>query len=273
MKKKVILSILAFVALSASAVVAVRYYNKPAPGSKILKTAPVVSENINIPYFIDSTMRSERAILKFSFDTAGTNGKLVKLGFSSKAKSPLDYNTGKAIYTLYQVYDSIYPNHEFINFRGVNELMKKYGLALGSVSSYIGEVPEDRLDSMLKFQPSFLYSRGYNYIIHDLEYGMEELANTNAGYGNIGDYLESTYLKITSGKGHLGPEKDLAKYSKMDMAKRPIGVENEVFLILAPPSKFKDGDKNDNGTYGKAPIKDPIVLAPVEGGYIIVTAW
>lgn len=261
MKKSILIALLIVGSVAASAVVI-----------KVVKKAKskvtFVSESVDIPYFIDTLMLNEK--LKIQEEAKGSNTidkRLTTLGFSAKTGRSLDSRTTKTLAVLHETYDSIYPHNQFVNFRAVNEIMKKFHLSFGSVSSYIGEIPKDRIDSMESFKISFLFDRPTHYAMHDLIDGMEILASVNDGYGNLSGYIE-TYDKISDGQGFLGKEKSIVKYALLDIKKRPL--DRTEFFILAPPDHFT-GIPNESGTYGK--IKDPIVLAPVEGGYIIVTAW
>lgn len=258
--KKSILLILLSVAITASAVTV--FITRK---SKV----PIVSENVNIPDFIDTFMLHEKnRLYTLASDSNSENSRLTKLGFTAKSGNVFDYYTAKAVYNLYEVYDSIYPSHQFINFKGVSELMKKYGLVFGSTASFICDIPKEKVDSIESFKSSYIFDRASNYPLHDLNHSMEELANNGNGYGSLGGYINDTYARITKGLGKLGDEKNLAKYSVLDMVKRPQGTTT--FFMIAPPHCFT-GEVNEKGNYGG--IKDPIVLAPVEGGYIIVTAW
>ncbi len=80
MNKKVIITIIGvvFVMLTASAVT---YYIKNK--SKV----PSVSENINIPYFIDTTMKHERKINDYSLDTTSKEYRMGKLGFTANGSN------------------------------------------------------------------------------------------------------------------------------------------------------------------------------------------
>lgn len=228
---------------------------------------PNVSENVNIPLFIDTLMKTQRTNVFNSLDTTKTEYRLNKLGFNGKSNVPVDLHVLTAIKSLYEVYDAIYPNYQFINFKGVKELLDKYGLAIGSTDRFICDIPVNKIKDMENFKVSYLFDRASNYGLNDLDYSMETLSNENNGYGPINPYIKYTYDPITQGNGNLSKETDIVKYAKLDMEKR---TEKKVFLIIAPKTCFK-GESNINGNYSD--IKDPIVLAPVEGGYIIVTAW
>lgn len=260
--KKIILIALAFLTITASGVT---YYIKHK------SNVPVVSENANIPLFVDTFMLSvKNRTMELSIDSVSNSARLMKLGFTSKAQRTLDCNTAFALSVLQNVYDTIYPNHKFITYGCLSRLMKKYELSFGDVSEYIGEIPVDRIDSMEKFIPSYILDRSvFNLgINHDLSIGIDEIVNSSGEFGNIGEYINRTYNRITNGQGFLGTECDLVKYAKLDLIKRPI--KKTSFFIVAPSDRF-EGSPNYNGTFGK--IKDPIVLAPVAGGFIIVTAW
>jgi hypothetical protein len=260
--KKTIIALLILIVVATASAVTLTITRTRTP------KVPEVTENVNIPYFIDTFMARQRLRVSDLTDSNNVQSRLVKLGFSSKGGSSLDPLSAKAVEVLFEVYDSIYPNHQFINYKCVYELMKNYGLSMGTTDAFICDIPLNRIDSMENFKVSYIYDRPSNYSMHDMRIPMEEIASMGDGYGNLSGYIKDTYYHITSGEGALGKEKDLVKYSMIDMVKRPM--KSTTFFVLAPSSCF-NVEANSAGNH--APVKDPIILAPVEGGYIIVTAW
>jgi hypothetical protein len=199
--KKSILLILLSVAITASAVTMF-----VARKSKV----PPVSENVNIPYFIDTMMSKERWTVNDYYRQviAGTKTKeqrLSNLGFSSKSKMPLNDATIRGLYDLLNCYDSLYPNNQFINFKCASNLMKKYELEMGLVSSYIGEVPDFAVDSMENFIPPMVFSRAdgslnwRNMMWEATGTSIHEVATWGAGYGGIDSYI-SWYPRLAGFK-------------------------------------------------------------------------
>jgi hypothetical protein len=259
--KKILIIFLAILAVAFASAVTLRRTPK-AP------KVPEVTENVNIPYFIDTFMTRQRISVSDLTDSNNVESRLIKLGFTSKGGSSLDPLTAQAVEVLFDVYDSIYPRHQFVNYKCVYEIMKNYGLSIGTTDAFICDIPLSRIDSMENFKVSYIYDRPNHYPLHDMIHSMEEMASTGGGFGNLSGFVIDTYYPITSGDGALGKEKDLVKYSMIDMVKRPL--KSTTFFVLAPASCF-NVEANSAGNH--APVKDPIILAPVEGGYIIVTAW
>ncbi len=230
---------------------------------------PKVSENVNIPYFIDTLMEHEKnKMVLIASDSNSIESRLTNLGFTAKSGNVFNNYNAKAICALYDSYNTLYPTHQFINYRGVNEVMKKFGLVFGAANSFICDIPKGEIDSIESFKPSYIFDRNNWYPLHDLSFTMEELSNRDGGYGSIAEYINDTYYRISIGRGKLSKETNLPKYSLIDKESRPL--KSTVYFLLAPAKCF-NGEANYQGNYGD--IKDPIVLAPVEGGYIRVTAW
>lgn len=226
---------------------------------------PIVSENINIPMFIDTSMKSERNRNFRSLDTTSQEYKLGKLGFTAKS-STINTTDALIIETLHQVYDSFYPNHQFINHKVVNELIKKYGLAFGNTQEFICDVPTKELNQIDSFKINNLMDREEWWGAHDIDYTLEELATPNNGYG-ISPLPDKIFEWAKVDKNDFKSNKKLMNFI---MEYKETYVPRTQFFMIAPPSCFR-GNENAKGNFGE--IKDPIVLAPVFGGYIIVTAW
>jgi hypothetical protein len=235
----------------------------------IFRTSKIeaTTESGSIPHFVDTMMARERISIEKIAKDSGIQSRLTKLGFTAISGRTIDYVTATAIAQLYEAYDSLYPTHMFISFKGVYELMKRYDLKFGTTQTYIGNIPEDRIDSMDKFKSLTLLNRATWYPLHDATTDMKDLANEHNGYGNIRPYVQDTYGLIKNKWNETIPQfamENARCKEHSHWAATP-------YYILAPASKF-EGEANEQGNYGNDSA-DPIVLAPVEGGYIIVTAW
>lgn len=258
MKKGTIFLIAFALCLGAAAVVFI-----PRFTGKVGK----VSENLNIPMFIDTLMNNEKQKLAIASDNNSESVRLANFGFNRDGQV-LDSRSAKALLTLHLVYEKIYPNQQFINYRCLANLLKKYDLSLGLPDRFMGNVPKYAIDSLENFQASFIYTRTGET---ERSFSTTELAVINKGYGPIGHYLEGIYDWITKGRGPLpNPDSNLVTYSLLDMKMRKRGPSP--FFIVAPSSYFS-GEANEKGVFGEVKVKDPLVLSPVVGGYIIVCSW
>jgi hypothetical protein len=257
LKKYMMLAIFLGLALISSAVLVVNHYTNKKVG--------FVSENPNIGYFIDTMMRNERnRILSVTSPSETTAKRLHALGFTSVAGLPvISKEDAECIKQLYFAYDSLYPTKQFVNFKCVDALMKTYNLSFGTVDRYIGTVPADRIDSMEAFKPNQVLGRhNWSGLFNDTGTPMDQLASVNMGHWNVKWFREFDFDKRLPGWTAATIGAESWKWHE---------TPSKFFYILAPPSKFS-GKVNSAGNYGPE-IKDPIVLAPVQGGYLIVTAW
>lgn len=138
-------------------------------------------------------------------------------------------------------YRDQYPLYKFITDEQVKAICRKYGLIYGKVSDYTGFVPEAKLKIMeefaLKDKDAQHYVRG--------SWGMSS----------------PMYLTYEEYKQHKKVNSDCYADSE--------------FLIAAPMKDFniKSSQEVRDFSLVNKPIPDPVVLAPVNGGYLIVCAW
>jgi hypothetical protein len=145
-------------------------------------------------------------------------------------------------------YAKKYPFNKFITEGQVEVVCKKYNLVCGEVDRYKGFVPEKNLREVERFSLKGNDGREIMY-----------------QYGSKKQTLKEWY--ITNSEGFV---------------KNNVIVDNNVFLgdvvglkICAPVKEMdlqglelKDGYKLE-----KKHVPDPVVLQPVNGGYLIVTKW
>lgn len=163
-----------------------------------------------------------------------------------------------------------YPMYKFITDEQVKEICHKYNLVFGEVSLYKGFIPEKNLIEIENFK---IKDEDKPEIIVKSRNG--ELV----GYAKISDVVNSkhllyqksgVYVEYTNGKINLkGGESKWGEFSKAYAVKN-----SNVFQICAP---IKDMDMSGmsikDGYKVYKHIPDPIVLCPVQNGYLIVTAW
>jgi len=141
-------------------------------------------------------------------------------------------------------YRETYPMQKFITEDQVKEICRKYGLIYHRIGAYTGFVPESKLKLMEAFE---LKQKDARYIAF-VGFGTK----AEASYADYKAYKESI---AQTGYYNITPDTE--------------------FLIAAPAKDFNISSREmiqDFKVITK-PVPDPVVLAPVQGGYLIVAAW
>lgn len=185
---------------------------------------------------------------------ADKGNRLLALGFQSAAPvAQSRENCEKETLSLkIEYYQMWYPNNKFITEDAVKSICEKYGLMFGDAHYYKGDVPEKNLAEMESFK------------LRD-----EDKERRT----NIGDYYQRSLMlsQMNAQRGLL----ERAPLSTPSYREQPKELREYVvqrpFKICAPEKDFdtkyttvKDGYKLEY---------DPIVLQPVDMGYLIVTKW
>jgi len=139
-------------------------------------------------------------------------------------------------------YREQYPLHKFITEQQVGGICQKYSLIYGKANQYTGFVPEKNLKIMEAF------------VLKEKD----------------GMYYYSTGSWMSYNSAPISYE----EYKTRKKETNDVYIDTE-FLIAAPAKDFNIPTKQhivDHKIVDK-PIPDPVVLAPVQGGYLIVTAW
>lgn len=178
---------------------------------------------------------------------------------------------------LLELYSVRYPNNKFITEEQVQQICLKYGLICGSVSKFKGFVPESNLKQIENFK------------LNAEDVGL----HTSNGF-----FLKNGEIKKRNSYWHVYRIDDTDTYklhafqseNGIDFYARDdhnlFGLAHEGFfnkftinksnLQICAPLKDMDakGMTIEKG-YKMQPIHipDPIVLQPVKGGYLILTAW
>ena len=144
-----------------------------------------------------------------------------------------------------QYYQQKYPLYKFILPEEVQRICNKYGLFFGDVTQYKGVVPDKNVQEILRFQV-----KG------------EDRAESDGRTFFTSSHWGSPFEKFFLNNGTWCEEK-----VEEDGAKK----ETMVMKICAGKDKFELSGWEVKDGYKLVP--DPIVLQPVKGGYLIVTAW
>jgi len=176
--------------------------------------------------------------------------RLAKLGFTSTKEAVESKNTLEKItdhenkVKNIQKYQDRYPLHKYITKAECKLVLEKYNLYIGDISRFIGFVPEKNLKEIENFKPTDFDKKRFIefWAFRDIEVDEDEYTEY-ARNEELRGYSHSRY--------NYGGDKQ--------------------FQICAPYNQF-DLDKSE--VKGRSIVNaDPIVMYPVNGGYIIVSAW
>ncbi len=140
-------------------------------------------------------------------------------------------------------YKEKYPDNKFINKIEIQRICKKYGLIFGKSSNYIGDIPIKNRKEIVSFklkEEDFVY-----YIL-----------------GDFGSVYSESYEKYKKQE-----DKSSLTYAYNVVHK------NQEMVIVATPDLFNLKNKEIENFEIKIIEKDPIVLHPVNGGYLIISKW
>lgn len=167
-------------------------------------------------------------------------------------------NLSKEQIELVNYYKVQYPFNKFITAEQVEQICKKYGLVYGDVSLYKGFVPEKNLKEIESFKLKDKESFKETRVFYNNQW-------RKSSEDDIQKYLrwrrEDKIENIDQDKHWNSPD---FKYE----------ISNNKLLICAP---IKDMDttgmKLTKGFKLEKEIPDPVVLQPVNQGFLIVTMW
>lgn len=170
---------------------------------------------------------------------------MYRLGFSSASEikqfKELDdkKKAQEELKNAIEYYQQTYPLNKFINQESVNTICKKYNLLLTVASDYIAEIPDNNQKEIVNFRIKRKDAREP----YEVYSGMPSFSFHHPIF--YGTQSRSDYQN--------------------EMLK------GQSLLIIAPEHKLNTYGKERQGHILK--IKDPIVLQPVNGGYLIVSSW
>lgn len=170
-----------------------------------------------------------------------------------------------------------YPFNKFITTEQVEQICKKYGLLYGDVSLYKGFVPEKNLKEIEGFK---LKKEDIPYLtVHDRQNNMiGTILKKDCDDDLIAYFKRSSdnFIYITESNGqpvnYSFPVPYYEKYKHLSFVK---GIKEKPSLKICAPLKDMDttGMNLTNGFKLEKEIPDPVVLQPVNQGFLIVTMW
>jgi hypothetical protein len=151
---------------------------------------------------------------------------------------------------LIKYYNKEYPKNKFITEAQVMEICHKYNLVCGNVDRFKGFVPEKNLIDIENFKVkgqdlSWFYNYGGNT--------PNTVENLMKRWGHPYDYFVNS----------------------RNIENRKCFQQTNITLKICAPIKDMDisGLTLKDGYRLEKHIPDPVVLQPVKGGYLVVTAW
>ncbi len=193
-------------------------------------------------------------------------------------------NEAQELANIVLSYKSQFPLNKFISFSDVDKINKKYSLKLNYIDSYIGFVPDKNLKEVNNFlkNPSAENKRYFIESINIFKMAMlfsfakmkfkRWLKNINHSIIAANEWSAKSAVDNQCGKISS------STYNSEYISIHGINlIEKPVLSICAPAKDFKKQTVFQKLASPVATkindVPDPIVLYPVEKGYIIVTAW
>lgn len=172
---------------------------------------------------------------------------------------------------LVQYYKQNYPFNKFITEPQVKEICHKYNLVCGDVNRFRGFVPEVNINDIERFK-----LKDKDIIVQGECWGKRSERYTHSI--SLFQYNELLSKKLIRGDGEGNLEMD-----DNWCHGKEINIDSEYFDRIHKPklqicAPVKDMDISglelrEGYKLEKKFIPDPIVLQPVNGGYLIITAW
>lgn len=255
---------------------------QPKQVMELSKTSnyPSIVDEIHNEFFLagDKILEEAKGILDDAANKSiEKSRRLSALGFTKTNEVVIANNliNTKELAELVSYYQLNYPKYKFITENQVQEICKKYSLVCGKIGLYKGFVPEDKLSIIEQVD------------IKKEDADLIELVNTCVTHISIGYYKRSS---ITAKQQYLitGGEVAVKEPIMEDIKRRAISLgikESDIYIerrnggepvsfkICAPLKDMDTTGMELKGYRLEEHIPDPVVLRPVQGGYLIVCAW
>lgn len=251
--------------------------------------------NISKPT-IDQSLIDKLVILEKTGFVNQPEVKNMRLQVDKYQKDLADYQSklrdNKAKLNRLEYFQRKYPNYKFIDDSILEDLNKKFGLITAPVEYYISDIPDKNKQEIVDFRCGWedkrylfkinLYNVSRSSAIRCFpDEDLSSLKSYNYGDFFIEKYLSfpdldslKRNLKIYLSDCSINPVNEYTSRCYMHKELQPLTDA----LIIAPPSKF-DIPKDYITKKGlvtksiKFELRDPVVLQPVIGGYLIVSHW
>lgn len=228
---------------------------------------PAIVKEIHNEFFTagDEILSEATCLLKELEQKDLAKGKrLASLGFNKTREAVVAIETENKLATTKEVaelvlyYQTNYPNNKFITEEQVKQICEKYGLVCGDTTMYKGFVPEKKLKEIESFSVKKNEQIPFTAYYHNgkwveitigkaeeyIRWRKEDISNTSSMHSNAFWCQQDFKVRIKSGYKICAPLKDM-----------DIPLTHKLY------------------EYKIEHIPDPVVLQPVNGGYLIVCAW
>lgn len=241
---------------------------------------PEAVEKIHNEFFTagDTILEEANNLLKELEEKDVEKGKrLAAIGFKSTKQAVVATEIENKLFTTKEMaqvvmyYKQHYPYNKFITEKQVEAICKKYNLVCGEISRYQGFVPDKNLK-----------------VVENFKLKEKDIIVTGTIWGN-GVKTEKISISIElwnqvvanrknrgEGKGDLTLDDNWCESREIGLASGSYfdRVHKEPLKICAPLKDMNTSGATLTGyKLDKDFIPDPVVLQPVKGGYLIVTAW
>lgn len=173
-----------------------------------------------------------------------------------------------------------YPLYKFIKEDKVKLICEKYNLVKAPIDRYKGFVPEKCVQEMEKFKKNIKKEDIPDNFMKIIKYRHEIVDKPGI------ELLKKLYPDGWIPTNLSNNDRSMVKHDKIDNHQYDfVSVEeceekiNDGWEICAPEKDIDTNSLKRNGfsffktNIKRIEIKDPVVLQPVKGGYLIITAW
>jgi len=219
----------------------------------------------------EKLLNDARKILAGSYDIE-KGERLKSIGFTQAKKAVEASNIvsekqkNQELAKLIEYYQMYYPNNKFITEGKTKEICQKYGLLCAKTEYYTGDVPEKNLSEIEKFKlrEDDMIKNECGWV--DWASGRYKLNKNKPTdvYSEYGYIMNPDMPSFWSTSATLVKVKEDVKfvYTKMSLK------------ICASLKDFNTKNMNiEDGYKLELNLPDPIVLQPVNGGYLVVSKW
>lgn len=244
------------------------FKTKPSAAS-VLKTIEAIHNEFDSA--ADRLLAEAKGIISMEIGDKGKRLSAVGFGKTKEATIWAEREEAKKESTrlsgIIRYFSIRYPNNKFITDKEVKRICEKYSLVLGDASDYKGGVPDKNLKEIEAF--SLKESDGKQYVAM----WFTRLNDTGRLVPCRGD-AKKMYFGYRKFESNLfGPDQFINVAKPESGADSCIIYERPSYKICASASDFDMRGKTLKGYLVKNEVPDPIVLQPVNEGYLIVTKW
>jgi hypothetical protein len=201
----------------------------------------------------------------YSTERTETLEKLSELGFKNSQECA-EYEAmkksraeSKRLKETIEKYRHSYPLNKFIDEKTVERVCKKYDLVLTVASRYVAEIPDKNKQEIINF-------RAVREDYSKRRYEKERDRGERWQFYITTPVSLEIYMREVLEQRLKEEGITMEQYNKQR-------VHPEGLLIMAPMHKLNTQGLERDGHRLRPDMKDPIVLFPVEEGYIIVSSW